>query len=254
MKTLTRPPTSPRASALDRDAAMSLATTEYDRLCEVLERLTPAQWATPTECPGWDVRAMAGHCLGMAQMAASVRETVRQQSAAARAARGSQRPMIDELTALQVEKNAALSTAELTAAFRAVSGAAVTGRRRAPAPVRALTLTEEVGGAKEKWRVGFLLDVILTRDPWMHRVDICRATGAELRLTEDHDGVLVADVVREWADRHGRPYDLRLTGVAGGHWRRGDGGDRLEMDAVEFCRTVSGRRAGEGLLATEVPF
>lgn len=39
----------------------------------------------------------------------------------------------------------------------------------------------------------------------MHRIDISRATGRPLTLTADHDGVLVADVVHEWAGRHGTP-------------------------------------------------
>jgi hypothetical protein len=62
--------------------------------------------------------------------------------------------------------------------------------------------------------------------------------------------VLVADVVEEWAQRHGRPFTLRLTGPAGGTW--GTGGPELEFDAVEFCRALSGR--GTAPLDTEVPF
>ena len=53
----------------------------------------------------------------------------------------------------------------------------------------------------------------------MHRLDIARATGHAPVLTADHDGVIVADVVAEWARRHGRPYRLELTGPAGGVWR-----------------------------------
>jgi hypothetical protein len=88
----------------------------------------------------------------------------------------------------------------------------------------------------------------------MHRVDIARATGRNLHLTADHDGVLVADVAAEWLQRHGRPCRLRLTGPAGGHWVRGEGGPLVELDAVEFCRVLSGRGDGEGLLAVQVPF
>ena len=89
----------------------------------------------------------------------------------------------------------------------------------------------------------------------MHRVDITRATGRELVLTPDHDGMLVADVVAEWAQRHGRPYRLRLTGPAGGSWRgRARGDSDHELDAVEFCRVLSGRGQGAGLLAEQVPF
>ena len=32
-------------------------------------------------------------------------------------------------------------------------------------------------GTVETWRMGFIFDVILTRDTWMHRVDIARAAG-----------------------------------------------------------------------------
>ena len=39
--------------------------------------------------------------------------------------------------------------------------------------------------------------MILTRDTWMHRVDISRATGRDLVLTAEHDGRIVADVVDE---------------------------------------------------------
>jgi hypothetical protein len=73
-------------------------------------------------------------------------------------------------------------------------------------------------------------------------------------LTPDHDGVLVGDVVAEWAQRHGAPYRLRLTGPAGGEWSSGTGGEEIEMDAVEFCRVVSGRSTGVGVLSQQVPF
>jgi hypothetical protein len=109
-------------------------------------------------------------------------------------------------------------------------------------------------GSTEPWTFGYLIDVILTRDPWMHQVDIARATGRPLHLTADHDAVLVADVVAEWADRHGQAYVLHLTGPAGGRWSAGSGVPDLQLDAVEFCRIVSGRGTGEGLLNTRVPF
>jgi hypothetical protein len=86
----------------------------------------------------------------------------------------------------------------------------------------------------------------------MHRIDIARAAGQPVELTPDHDGVLVADVVAEWAQRHGRPCTLTLTGPAGGTWTFGIGGPELTEDAVEFCRGLSGR--GAPALGTEVPF
>lgn len=102
--------------------------------------------------------------------------------------------------------------------------------------------------------MGYLLDVILTRDPWMHRVDIARATGREIELTPEHDGRIIADVVAEWARLHGTPVTLTLTGPAGGEYVAGENGEHITIDAVEFCRTLSGRATGIGLLTQEVPF
>ena len=102
-----------------------------------------------------------------------------------------------------------------------------------------------------------LSDIILTRDPWMHRIDISRATGAPLRLTADHDGVIVADVVTEWSDRHGKDFTLTLDGQAGGTWSVGTNGPALHFEAIEFCRCLSGRPTGinlDELFGTEVPY
>jgi uncharacterized protein (TIGR03083 family) len=247
----TTPRSTARPPALDRNAARRLATTEYDRFLALVRELEPADWTRPTDCPDWDVRAMAGHVLGMAEMVASVRQFVAQNAAASRAGGG-----IDALTGLQVRRRAQLSPAEVSDRFAAVAPRAVRGRRRLSMVVGRFTLPEDqlIGDRTERWKFGFLTDVVLTRDTWMHRVDISRATGRELILTPDHDGVLVADVVAEWAQRHGRPHRLRLTGPAGGTWVAGEGGPELELDAVEFCRVLSGRGAGTGLLAEQVPF
>ncbi len=242
----------PRTSTLDRVTLMRLAPAEYERFTTLLERLHGEDWTRQTECPAWDVRDMAGHVLGMAEMAASLRQMIRQQGAASK--RGG--VPIDALTAVQVEKNAHLPTDELIDRFRVVGPRAARVRRRAPGFIRgrALPGQQEVGGLPETWTIGFLLDTILTRDPWMHRVDISRATGHPLDLTPDHDGVLVADVVTEWAMRHGKACYVHLSGAAGGSWTFGEGGPVLELDAVEFCRTVSGREPASGLLGTQVPF
>ena len=64
---------SSRVAVLDRETAMRLAATEYGRFASLLRTLAPGDWARPTDCPAWDVRAMAGHVLGMAQMVAAVR-------------------------------------------------------------------------------------------------------------------------------------------------------------------------------------
>lgn len=254
--TANAPKTEPFRSRLDREVATALAATEYQRFADLLESLEPEHWTLPTNCPGWTVRDMAGHCLGMAQMAATVREMIRQQVRATRAARKSGKPLIDELTDLQVRKNAGLSREELIAAYRRTGPRAAAGRRRTPGFVRARTMTDTGpdGNSQELWEVGYVVDTILTRDPWMHRADIAEATGRPMTLSADHDGAIVDDAVADWALRHGEPFELTLTGPAGGRWSAGSGGETITADAVDFCRGISGRGPAKDLAGVFVPF
>ena len=248
--------TAPRPARLDHDVARRLAAAEYERFAQLLESLTPEQWNAPSGCPPWDVRMLATHLLGMAEMAASLREQRRQTRLATRRAASGGGLFIDALTGLQVEERMAMTPAEVIAAYRGVAPKAVRARGRTPGFIRRrpMPVAQQVNDADEMWTIGFLTDVILTRDPWLHRIDIVRATGAAHVLTADHDGVIVEDVVGEWAQRHGRPFSLRLTGPAGGFWAVGAGGPEYELSVVDFCLAVSRRAPAEGLLATEVPF
>ena len=246
-------PTTPRRPALDRGVAMRLAATEYDRFLGQLARLAEPDWKRPTACPEWDVRSLATHVLGMADMAASVPGGMRQALRARR--RGG--VFIDALTGLQVEDRAGLGPDQIVSRFATVGPRAARGRARTPGFVRARTMPggQPVGdGTEEAWTIGYLLDVILTRDTWMHRMDLAAATRQTPELTPEHDGTLVDDVAREWAARHAQPCTLVLTGPAGGTWTFGAGTSPLELDAIEFCRQLSGRGKRTGLLQTAVPF
>lgn len=253
--TVTDRPQQRRHPRLGRDRATRLAATEYDRMVAALRDLAPEDWARPTDCPGWDVRQLACHMVGMAAFASSPAEIARQQRRAQKlhATRGG--ALVDALTEVQVEERAGWGPDVIVAAASEACTRGLRGRRiisavagRAPLPG-----TQSVNGQEESWTVGYLLRTILSRDPWMHRADLAAATGRSMTLTAEHDGALVADVVAEWAARHGRPYRLELTGPAGGSWRSGEA-DPISMDAVEFCRVVSGRGEGSGLLTTQVPF
>jgi len=243
-----------RRPVLDRDVAMRLAATEYERFAAQLRTLSPEDWNRPTACSEWDVRAMVAHVIGMAEMSASPVEAVKQM----KAARKTDGMVINALTDLQMRKHVHRSPADLVTLAETVGPKAAKGRRRTPGFVRGRTMPEQpiepTGQITERWTLGYLVDVILTRDTWMHRSDIALAVGRDMQLTADHDAVLVADVAAEWAQRHGQPCSLTLTGPAGGTWTWGAGGPSYELDAVEFCRILSGRGTGEGLIATPVPF
>jgi hypothetical protein len=104
-----------------------------------------------------------------------------------------------------------------------------------------------------KETVGYLMDMVYTRDVWMHRVDIARAAGKRMELTIEHDGRIVADMVAEWSTYFDEPFVLELEGVAGATFHRGTGTGPVRVDAVEFVRIISGRAPGAGLLAHSLP-
>lgn len=235
---------------IERREAPGLATEEYRRVAELAAALTPEEWARPTPCPDWTVRDVLAHVAGT-MASTSFREGARQRKLGGERRKASGRAFLDELNALQIEERGAHTEAELARELQALVEPAVRARRRVPALLR----RAPVPTTGDRFTLGELLDVILTRDAWMHRVDdVCGATGRPPHLTPEHDGRIVADAVRDWADRHGRPFMLRLTGPAGGAYVRAGDGPLLELDAVAFCRTISGRATGDGLLATGVVF
>jgi len=243
-----------RMPAVDRTTARRLMTDEYARVVDQLRSLTPEQWQAPTCNTGWDVRALAAHMLGMVKMASSLREMLRQTGAAKR--RGGE--ALDALTALQVEMYDGWTPERITTEYERLAPKAVRFRTRMPGLMRGRTIPgdQPVGGGEyEPWAFAYLMDVILTRDPWLHRTDIAEATGVPLVLTAEHDGAVVDDVVAEWARRHGEPCTLELTGPIARSYTFGSGdGPSYRLDAVELCRVLSGRGSGEGLLRTRVPF
>lgn len=234
--------------------ATTLAQTAYARVVDQLEVVSPEQWSASTDCTGWTVRHLAGHLLGAMRAAASLRELASQQGQVLRRVRREGVNPVDAMTQIQIERTATLSPDELVAEARSLVRAAAIGRRRPPGPLRRIRLKVDLGYAVERWPLAYLNDVILTRDTWLHRIDLHRALGSAPLLSAGHDGRIVEEVAAEWARRHAQPCSVTLTGPAGGTYVSGDGGPELSLDAVEFCRIVSGRAPGVGLLATPVPF
>ena len=144
--------------------AMALAAAEYDRFVTAVHALAADDWDRPTDNDLWDVKAMVAHVLGMMEMNAAVSEMVRQQRAAAKASKRNHTAMIDELTALQVDKHVHRPVAELTNLVRTTAPKALAGRRRPPRFISALPMDPGTPLFAEKWKLGYLLDVILTRD------------------------------------------------------------------------------------------
>jgi uncharacterized protein (TIGR03083 family) len=237
---------------ITRSEARILAIEELARFAALAASLTPDEWAAPTDCTRWDVRAMALHILGSGEAQASVREFLHQ------LLRGlplnkeiDSHHWVDGLNELQIRERNHLTNDELVAELTAIGPKAVEGRWRTPPPMRHLPVPF---GPPIGWRpLKYLLDVGFTRDVWAHRIDIHAAIGRPMHPTPEHDGRLVADIVAEWAELHSQPFDLVLTGPAGGTFTKGAGGEHVEIDALEFIRTLSGRLPGNGVLRHPLP-
>ena len=236
---------------IDRNEMVVLATAEYRRLFEFLRSLDDDDWERQTVCDDWTVRLMVAHLLGAAESNASFFESMRQLRAGKKVARQMEAEDIDGINAVQVEQRRHLSPTELVDRLEAVAPRAIAGRKRTPGLARRMSIPTGVG---YDMKMGHLMDRVFTRDQWMHRIDIAAATGRDLQLTAAHDGRIVEDVVLEWAQRHGEPFELVLGGAAGGAYRSGGDGARIEMDAIEFCLVLAGRLDKPMSLAVPIVF
>lgn len=242
---------------LSHSEAMRLQAQELGRTLLLLRQLDEASWGTPTACPAWDVRAMYQHVLGACEAGASIRENVRQLRQARAYHKENGGPLEAALSAVQVRERADFSGAQIVDRLAEIAPKCVRGRTRTPSVVRNHAKLAVDGPVHETWRLGYLIDTIYLRDLWMHRVDVAQALDRPPELSADHDGRIVADIVAEWWRRHGNPFVLDLTGPLGGsyqHDRPGSAAEENTLDAVEFCRVLSGRAPASGLLATVVPF
>jgi hypothetical protein len=97
-----------------------------------------------------------------------------------------------------------------------------------------------------RMNLGYIHDILLARDLWMHRDDVCQALGRPFDAGP-YAGEIVAQVMYDvidgpwWGDRP--TVDVVLTGQGGGAYRlgRGEPVGRAAVDAVAYMRTLSGR-------------
>jgi uncharacterized protein (TIGR03083 family) len=226
---------------IGRAEGLVLSRIQYQRFRDVLAGLSPDEWAAPVaDCPGWSVKDVAGHVLGGLECVAKPKEFVRQ----AREGRRLDPHVTQGLNAYQVVYYGALSPAEVLSRIDGTVDRALRGRARTPWLLRHLVRPKlDVMG---RTPMAFVLDTIYTRDTFIHRIDLCRATGREV-LADEVEARIVEDMAGEWLARHGQPVTLVVDGAT-----YGAGGERIETTAVEFARNVSGRGDPEGLLKTPV--
>lgn len=227
--------------AVTADEAYSLLQTALSRFLGLVETLDADDWDKPTACTGWSVRDITAHQAGGYASGTGYREMLRQ-------GRNKPQPgqlIEDAINACQLQERADKSPAELIAELRQVGPVAA---KKWAYQFRLAKLISISHPVVEKLSFRYLMWVIHSRDTWMHRLDICRATGREFEQTRDHDGRIAELVMVDVADVLARKFNgpaltFDLTGIAGGSWTIGQGepAATIGMDVLDFNIFASGR-------------
>lgn len=222
------------------DEAYLLLMTSLDRFLSVVETLEPEDWEKPTACTEWDVRDVLAHQAGSYAGAVGYGAMLRNTPMPKKG----QLPE-DALNALQLQQRVGMSPADLIEELRRVGPLGAKKWAYGFRLIKPISIPHAVGG---RLAMRHLMWVIHSRDTWMHRLDICRATDRPFEQTPDHDGRIVALVMRDVAacldgKLGGRALIFDLSGVSGGVWKVGTGEAEatIQMDALEFNILASGR-------------
>lgn len=232
---------------LARQEVVPMARAELDRFLALVETLTPDDLRQPTDCALWTVKDViahqASHVIGFTRFVEFF-DQFSPLSNRAYTAKGLN--MLDAANQRQVDLRTDHTLEQLVAEMRDHAERSLKGRDHFAAPLRWMPVPVPGFGSIS---LAALIDIIYTRDMWMHRADICRATGRDMIQTAEHDGRVVALIVRDADARLRRKLGdrtvlLHLTGTAGGAWTVGGDGEigaRLKLDVLEFNRLASGR-------------
>jgi uncharacterized protein (TIGR03083 family) len=209
----------------------------------LLVTFTPEDWNRPTVCDRWSVRDIVGH------LDAHAEEILRPWLFPFRDRTGARHhPELARLDAhmeAQVDAHRRHPIDDLRRQFVHDWERAIRRLARYPEVVRARRVATGVEGMAFL-TIGTLADVIYLRDLWMHRDDICRATG-RTAAHQPHDSEVVAQVLRE-LDRDfwsGPGVVLELTGDVVGAWSVGGEpfATTVRADTRHFMRLLAGRAA-----------
>lgn len=223
------------------DEAYTLLSTALDRFLALIETLAPDNWMQTTACTEWNVHDMVAHQVGGYASGTGYREMLRQYSIIPK---NGQLPE-DAINQRQLQKWGSKSPADLIAELRQIGPIAARKWAYEFRLIKPIFMFHAVGG---RLSVRHLMWVIHSRDTWMHRLDICRATDIAFQQTPEHDGRIVALVMRDVATclrgkLGGKAVIFDLAGIAGGVWKVGSGEATatIQMDALDFNILASGR-------------
>ncbi|MGW5641298.1 maleylpyruvate isomerase family mycothiol-dependent enzyme [Saccharopolyspora sp. NPDC003752] len=220
--------------------AAEVLRPEVEAMRALLGELSAEEWLMTTDCPRWSVRDVVAHVLGNAEVALAPDLLV------LRAREGALRYprlyRLDAMNEMAVDAWRDRQAGELAAEFAPLWRQVIRALPGMTESVRGQTFDTGYPGMLPV-AMGYVVDVVLARDMWMHRVDICRATGRAFTAHE-HDRGVVEQVLRDLDDAWtGPPLVLELTGVVSGGWQIGADAPvaTVRGDAIGVLRMFSGR-------------
>ena len=226
------------AVALTRIEANRLMSSQYEALLATLRELPPEAWHAVTDCDPWTVKDIVAHLVGWAEALTSASQFRRQLFEGRRRTK-EMGNLLNAVNQVQVDDRAPMSPAQLLERWEVVMPKFERVRRGAGTVGRILPFYE--GSIIGFSNVAYLANTIYTRDTFMHRIDISRATSTELHLGP-REQRLMEDVLVDWSRRTGAAARVDLEGPAGGSYLVGTGQiATIEGDAVEVARVLAGR-------------
>ncbi|MEA2459848.1 MAG: hypothetical protein QOH90_25 [Actinomycetota bacterium] len=220
--------------------AMELARAQNDSFLAELKALDSEDWEKVTDCAPWTVRDIAAHVLAWGEASLSPKEMAHQMSKGFRV-RKDWPNVVDAQNAVQVEERKDLTPAELVSRLESTLPRFVKLRDRLSPVLKPIPTYNGLLG----WiSVGVVAETILTRDTFVHRIDIAEATGKPMHLGP-FEKRIVADCVKEWAKGSKADAIVELSGPAGGSYRLGSGvRATIKSSPTDLTRILSGRPRG----------
>ena len=226
------------------DEAFSLMQTSFERFMQVIESLNADDWTKPTACTDWNVHDIVAHQAGGYVSGINYKEMIRVIRLYTRKVRPGRLPE-DTVNEFHVNERADKSPTELITELRQAGPSAIQNWAYQFRLIKPIVTSHPIGGVKSQ---RYYMWIIHSRDTWMHRLDICRATGQRFEQTREHDGrineLVVLDLAQSLKNTLGkRALNLVLTGIAGGAWKIGltEPEATIEMDTLDFNIYASGR-------------
>lgn len=161
----------------DRQTSRRHREAEMAAWRDLMQSLDGTEWKRRTVCTEWDVADIVGHLCGQAE------DVIRPWSFPLRDRRAKKAypgvVLMDSHMLVQADDHRGTPPAELRERFDKLWGKATRTIARNPGFIRNLTFKIEGIPGFEKVAVAYVQDILLARDLWMHRDDVCQALGRD---------------------------------------------------------------------------